>query len=251
MMHFKTDALVVRAEPYRDFDKRVIFLTEQFGKVVGIAPSAQRSRKRFGSGLESLTFISVVFQEKPQSSLVRLQEVKILNTHLPLKRNIKKFAYASYFLELISEVMYEREPLSGLFEFLHSFLVALEKTDHEILLSRLFEARLLPKIGWQPSISNCSVCQRPTETLEKNVWFSYQDGIIYCFSCLETHAHANHHQKVSKEAMLYLKKMMVGEKGLKPKREFEEQLKFLPLFIFHQLGKELYSFRFIETVIAE
>ena len=250
MAPFKTDALVVRAEPFRDFDKRVILLTKQFGKVIGIAPAAQRSRKRFGGGLESLNFISVVFQEKSQHALVRFQEIQVINSYPRLKKDIKKLAYASYFLELISEVMHERESLPHLFEYLNSFLRALEKTRYEVLLCRFFEARLLPKIGWQPNISDCSICKQSLEVVGKKIHFSYQEGIIYCDSCAKKGIQLSGTQEVSKETILYVKKMIEGEKNIKPQPELEHQLKFLPLFLFHQLGKELHSYRFIESVVS-
>jgi len=68
MALFKTKACVVQAFPFKDYDKRVVMLTEDYGKVVGIARGAKRSKKRFGSGLESLTLINAVYFEKQKKS---------------------------------------------------------------------------------------------------------------------------------------------------------------------------------------
>src|SRR3989338_4421045 len=184
MESHKALSFVLRSIPFKDFDKRVILLTRQFGKVVAIAPRAQNSRKRFGAGLESLTLVSALYQMKPNSSLGQLQEVQILNSFSVLKKSVKKMAYGSYFLEAIGEVMGENEPLPHLFDFLHSFLEALEKRSQEEVLARFFEARLLPKIGYQPILKHCVKCSLPFEALEAPISFSLSLGGIVCFRCL-------------------------------------------------------------------
>ncbi|MBI2645639.1 MAG: DNA repair protein RecO, partial [Deltaproteobacteria bacterium] len=142
MESHKALSFVLRSIPFKDFDKRVILLTKQFGKVVAIAPRAQKSQKRFGVGLESLTLVEALYQMKANSSLGQLQEVQILNPFSVLKKSVKKMAYGSYFLEIIGEVMGENESSPHLFDFLHSFLEALEKSSQEEVLARFFEARL-------------------------------------------------------------------------------------------------------------
>ena len=250
MESHKTSAFVFRAFPFKDFDKRVILLTRDFGKITAIAPRAQKSQKRFGAGLESLTLLSVVYGEKATSSLAHLQEVQILDSFLGLKKNVKKIAYGSYFLELLSEVMRENEVSGELFNFLHTFLKALEKSKEEELLARLFEARLLPKIGYQPILKQCLRCKMAMDLLQTGLSFSLDSGGILCSSCFRPSQEVVH--KVSKEAILYLDHMMSQKKSLPVNASLGREIKmFLPSFLFHHLGKRLKSYDFIEKLVGE
>lgn len=250
MESHKTSAFVFRSFPFKDFDKRVVLLTRQFGKVIAIAPGAQKSQKRFGSGLESLTLVSALYQMKANSSLGQLQEVQILNPFSVLKKNVKKMAYGSYFLEVIGEVMGENEPSHPLFDFLRSFLEALEKSHQEEVLARFFEARLLPKIGYQPVLKHCVKCLLPLEAFEGNISFSLSLGGIVCFQCLEREDQSSH--RVSKEVISYFNHMMMPQKSSPISGAMLQEIKtFLPSFLFYQLGKELKSYAFIEQVVGD
>lgn len=250
MESHKALSFVLRSIPFKDFDKRVILLTRQFGKVVAIAPRAQKSQKRFGSGLESLTLVSALYHMKPNSSLGQLQEVQILNPFSVLKKNVKKIAYGSYFLEMIGEVMGENEPSPNLFDFLQSFLEALEKRSQEEVLARFFEARLLPKIGYQPILKHCVKCLLPFEAFEGNISFSLSLGGIVCFRCLGREDDTS--RRVSKEVIRYLDHMMAPKKSAPISLPLLREIKtFLPSFLFYQLGKQLKSYTFIEQVVGD
>ena len=249
MEFHNTAAFVFRSLPFKDFDKRVILLTRQFGKITAIANRAQRSQKRFGAGLESLTLLSLVYGEKTSSSLVHLSEVHILDSFWVLKKNMKKLAYGSYFLELLSEVMRENEASHELFDFLKAFLKALEKSKEEELLARLFEARLLPKIGYQPILRHCLRCKASIDLLHAELFFSLDSGGILCLGCLRKSKEAV--QKVSKEAIFYLDHMMSQKKSLSVNVALGQEIKaFLPPFLFHHLGKRLKSYDFIEKLFG-
>lgn len=256
MERLKTHAFVFYSEPFWDYDKRVILLTQDFGKVTAIAPAAQRSLKRFGSALESLTQISIVYTEKRTSSLVRLEEAAIIYSFPSLKKDIKKMAYGSYFLEVISEVMREKEVSKSLFDFLFSFLKALEKSKHEELLCRLFEARLLSRIGYKPVLHHCLKCKVPLKDLGA-ISFSFLEGGVVCTGTCHLEARRGSprirkefFREISKESISYLEKMIHKEKSLPINLRLSREIKtFLPAFLFFQLGREMKSYQFIEQVV--
>lgn len=253
----KTEAFVVQAVPFQEQDKRVILITRDFGRMTAIAPGAQKSRKRFGGGLETLTLIEALYFEKRNSSLVRLQEVNILNVYAPLKKSVEKIAYGSYFLELVSELMGEQASFHALFGMLRSFLTALEKTRHEELLSRLFEARLLASAGWCPSLRACVRCQASLFDVSfepsQPVRFSFSAGGIVCHRCGP--ATQEHFFKdktwISRDALVYLDQMISNQKKIKVDLKLAKELKaFLPAFLFYHLGREPRSYAFIQRVVV-
>ncbi|HBQ21490.1 MAG: DNA repair protein RecO [Deltaproteobacteria bacterium GWA2_38_16] len=253
----KTSAFVFQAVPFSENDKRVILLTHDFGRVTAIAPYAQKSKRRFGGALEPLTLLSVLYSQKQHSSLARLSEVSVVNIFSGLKKSIHKMAYGCYFLEVISEVMRENESAQNLFDFLHSFLKSLEKTKQEDLLARLFEARLLPHIGYEPMLTGCLKCKKKVELLPEKLLFSYGEGGVKCNECAASVILSQYGEeslkKVSKETILYVNRMMTKQKiDVTMATHLRHEMKaLLPSFLFHHLGREMNSYRFIETLIAE
>jgi len=59
-----TPALVLRTRPFGESDRIVTLLTEQHGKVAGIAKGAKNSRRRFAGTLEPFVLIRAVFRQR-------------------------------------------------------------------------------------------------------------------------------------------------------------------------------------------
>jgi len=65
--------------------------------------------------------------------------------------------------------------------------------------------------------------------------------------------HVTGTKKVSKETILYVNRMMTKQKiDVTMATHLRHEMKaLLPSFLFHHLGREMNSYRFIETLIAE
>jgi DNA repair protein RecO (recombination protein O) len=66
-------AIVLRWRAYGESDKIATFLTEDFGKLTGIAKGAKNSRRRFPNSLEPLARVRVHFRQKPTANLAFLR----------------------------------------------------------------------------------------------------------------------------------------------------------------------------------
>ncbi len=243
----KTRALIFKAVPYREYDKRVQLLTRDYGKITVVAPAAQRSRKRFSSALDTLTYISAHYREKHGYGMARLEEMTVLDAFYVIKKDIKKISYASYFLEIVERVMREKEPSPLLFDFLFFFLKALEKTHREDWLARFFEARILPKIGYLPMLRQCVKCNVPKGALSGEILFSISSGGILCATCAG--ADRNQAFRISSQAILLLDRMISETKMFPLNEKVSIELKrYLPPFLFHHLEKEPKSYPFLESL---
>jgi DNA repair protein RecO (recombination protein O) len=182
--------------------------------------------------------------------MARLEEMTALDAFYLLKKDIKKISYASYFLEIVWQVMREPSPL--LFDFLLFFLKALEKTERSDWLARFFEARILPKIGYLPMLRQCVKCSVPKEAVSKEavsgeILFSISSGGILCAACAGTTD--GREERISSQAILYLDRMISEVKMFPLNEKISGELKgFLPSFLFHHLEKEPKSYRFIESL---
>ena len=60
----KTKAIVLRSIDYGESDRILTFLTDDFGKLKGIAKGARRSRRRFANALEPFSLSTLHFSRR-------------------------------------------------------------------------------------------------------------------------------------------------------------------------------------------
>ena len=104
MGQFKTWAIVIKTLDYGESDRIVAFYTSDFGKVKGIAKGAKRSKRRFPNALELFTLNRLIFFDKKESGLVRIEGCDIINTFPAIREDIRKIAFGCYLVELVDEM---------------------------------------------------------------------------------------------------------------------------------------------------
>lgn len=137
-----TDALILRTYTLGESDRIVVFLTRDRGKKRGVAKNARQSRRRFGGGLEPLTYGRVGYVERERRDLVRLEYVEPLRSPLSAVDG-DALGYVGYFAELIDEWAQEADPNETLFRLGASMVDALAQGVPINPLARYFEYWLL------------------------------------------------------------------------------------------------------------
>jgi DNA repair protein RecO (recombination protein O) len=137
-----TDALILRTYKLGESDRIVVFLTRDRGKKRGVAKNARQSRRRFGGGLEPLTYGRVGYVERERRELVRLDYVEPLRSPLSAADG-EALGYVSYFAELIDEWAQDADPNETLFRLGVSMVDAIAKGVPIQPLARYFEYWLL------------------------------------------------------------------------------------------------------------
>jgi DNA repair protein RecO len=141
MLH-TTDALILRTYKLGESDRLVVFLTRDRGKKRGVAKNARQSRRRFGGGLEPLTYGRVGYVERERRELVRLDYVEQRRSPLSALDG-DALGYASYFAELIDEWAQDADPNETLFRLGVSMVDAMAVGVPIEPLARYFEYWLL------------------------------------------------------------------------------------------------------------
>ncbi|HEY2149908.1 MAG TPA: DNA repair protein RecO [Vicinamibacterales bacterium] len=137
-----TDALILRTYKLGESDRIVVFLTRDRGKKRGVAKNARQSRRRFGGGLEPMTYGRVGYVERERRELVRLEYVEQLKSPLSAMDG-EALGYVSYFAELIDEWAQEADPNETLFRLGVSMVEAIANGVPIEPLARYFEYWLL------------------------------------------------------------------------------------------------------------
>ena len=179
-----TPAIVLRARAYGESDKIVSFLTENHGKVTGIAKGAKRSRKRFANSLEPLSFVNLRFQDRPHGNLVFILAADLLLGFKTLASCLDRIAAASYLAEITDGLIGEREENPLVFRHLKDGLTFLENNGASLAFLTSFELKLLRLAGYQPALEGCKRCgkQHP-DGLTGRWYFSVMDGGLLCQRC--------------------------------------------------------------------
>jgi DNA repair protein RecO len=134
--------LILRTYKLGESDRIVVFLTRDRGKKRGVAKNARQSRRRFGGGLEPLTYGRVGYVERERRDLVRLDYVEPQRSPLSAMDG-EALGYVSYFAELIDEWAQEADPNETLFRLGASMTEAIAQGVPIEPLARYFEFWLL------------------------------------------------------------------------------------------------------------
>jgi DNA repair protein RecO (recombination protein O) len=248
MPFYKTPAVVLRTTPYGEADKIVTLYTLDFGKIKGIAKGAKRSQRRFGNTLEVCSYVAASFFEKETSELVRLSHCDLIRPFEGLRGDIGNLAWASYLVELVSEMTAERIKNKALFDLL---IFALELIDQGILkeeILRVFEVRLLSSLGYQPHLDHCIRCKKGLGG--KNIFFGFREGGVLCSSCAANLLDLVPVSLGTVKTLLLAQKIplpQVRRLSFSP-QSLRESRAILSLFIQQYLGKELKSKKFLEQI---
>jgi DNA repair protein RecO (recombination protein O) len=179
-----TSAIVLRTRPFGESDKIVSFLTEDLGKVTGIAKGAKRSRRRFANSLEPFSVVNLHVREQPHAGLLFIVAADLQFGFKRLLGSLEKISLASYMVEITEGLIPEREENRPVFRHLNEGLRYLEDNDASLRFLTLFELKLLRLTGYQPLLDRCKECGKHRRDDFAGHWqFSPREGGVLCRSC--------------------------------------------------------------------
>jgi DNA repair protein RecO (recombination protein O) len=185
----RSEALVLRVHPLGEADKIVTFLTRDEGKLRGVARSARKSRRRFGSSLELWSRVAVSIFEKEGTDLARVDGCDLLESAYRLQENLETAYLLAYVAEVADLFARERQPEPHFYRLLESLLQSLRAGLPRTLAARYFETWTLRLHGLLPDPGRCGACQAPLGSA--GGIFHSGGGEILCRRCLPRPASAD------------------------------------------------------------
>ena len=82
----ETEGLVLKSYGLAEADKIVVFLTEEYGLVRGVAKGARRLRSKFGSSLEPFSIVRLTYFQKEERELVSIRQSESLRSKALVRR---------------------------------------------------------------------------------------------------------------------------------------------------------------------
>lgn len=152
-----SEAIILRTYPLREADLLVTFFTRAEGKVRGVARSAKKSKRRFGGGLEPLTYVRAYYEDRERQELTRLDSCEVIDSPLATRVTYARAVALGHIAELLDELLPDREGNDAVFRLTLSVLPAV-RGDEVWMPVTYFELWLTRLMGFLPDLSECIVC---------------------------------------------------------------------------------------------
>ncbi len=248
----KTEAIVINSRDWKETSKIVTFYTSSNGKLAAIAKGARRKNNPFRNCLQLFAYLNLVYYEKEGRELQVVSQCAELESFQDLREDLAKTAYASYFIQLVDEMVRGGEGNEELFMLLLAALYWLKEEGSSEMLARFFELHLLRVLGYNPMLRSCVVCQKAVKSPAGGLKLSPSSGGIVCERCLNGIGDCRTLSGGVYSALLHLQSVdIVKLKRLRLSHVLSEELKSaMYYYLGYFLEKRLKSQDFLERVIA-
>ncbi len=174
----KLTGMVISSMPVGEYDKRLVLMTKQRGKITAFSRGSRRPKSSMLGATEPFVFGE--FSLVPGKDAYTLVGAEVSNYFMELREDLEAACYGFYFLEFVS--YFGRENLDGtqLLKLLYQTLrVLCKKVIPLRLVRRIFELKILTIEGVYPQTFSCVACG-----INKNLnSFSFGRSGVVCDSC--------------------------------------------------------------------
>ncbi len=174
-------ALLLRSIDYRDSDRIVTLLTEDFGKVSAIARGARKSQRRFGGALQPYVVMRAEYR-LGRGDLAHLERVSVDRSFLNLLRNLEGIGAAGAALAVVRERLPEHEPEPAVFAMTTRCLEALDAGAPTQEAAMTLHLQVLAELGFAPTLDRCVHCGK-VPAPGRSASFDAGRGGIVCRAC--------------------------------------------------------------------
>ncbi|MGN0436131.1 MAG: DNA repair protein RecO [Wujia sp.] len=175
--------IVLYATPVGEYDKRLVVLTKERGKITVFANGARRPKSSFCAASQS--FVMGSFTVVAGHDAYTLTRVNVQEYFQDISFDIEKTCYASYFGELMSYYTREGDFCTNNLNLLYVTLKALVQGDMPYgLIRSVYELRLMDIEGQGVNAYNCVKCGSNADLNN----FNATAGGLVCDDCIKRSA---------------------------------------------------------------
>ncbi|HIT89868.1 MAG TPA: DNA repair protein RecO [Candidatus Merdenecus merdavium] len=170
--------MILSVMPIGDFDKRLVILTKERGKIVAFAKGARRQNSALLAATNPFVFGELKLYEGRNS--YNLLQAHVTNYFIDLRVDYEAACYGMYFLEFAEYYTQENNDEAEMLKLLYASLKALNNPylDHN-LVRYIFELKALVINGEYPDFFSCISCGKE----ERLGFFSVQGVGTVCEEC--------------------------------------------------------------------
>ena len=238
--------MVISDMPIGDFDKRLVIITKELGKISVFARGARKTNSPMIAGSRPFSFgVFSIYQGK---NTYNVNAIEISNYFAQLVEDIECAYYGFYFLEIADYFGREGIDASETINLLYlSFRALLNENIENDLVRSIYELRSLLINGEYPQVNECKECG----TIERLAVFSNNDEGIYCEECRRNVRDGKRLNTSTIYAMQFIlsapiEKLYTFKVSDKVKKELMEILRY---YLKTHIDKKLKSLEILENII--
>ncbi len=172
--------MVLSTMPVGEYDRRVVILTKEQGKISAFARGARRPNSPLVGAVNPFSFGTFTMYEGRTSYTI--QSASISNYFAELRGDIVGAYYGFYFLEFTDYYTKEFNDEREMLKLLYQTLRALTNPHIPNMLIRyIFELKALTINGQAPQVFQCMTCGNK----ERSAVFSAVKGGLVCSECMK------------------------------------------------------------------
>jgi DNA repair protein RecO (recombination protein O) len=180
--------MVLSAMPVGDYDKRLVILTKEIGKISAFAKGARRPNSALLACCQPFAFGE--FNLYAGRSSYNIISAEISNYFGELRDDFEGLCYGFYFCEFADYLTKENNDEKNILKLLYQTLRTLSRKTIDLLLVRvIFELKIMALNGETPQVFECVKCegkstkQSTDNRLSGKCYFSTESGGILCETC--------------------------------------------------------------------
>jgi DNA repair protein RecO (recombination protein O) len=241
-----TEAIVIGGHDLAEADRIVVFFTHAFGKVRAVAAGARRMRTKFGGSLQLFTQGRLVYFERPNRTLHRINEFAVTRSHQALRDDLHRMAIGSMLVESVAVGVEEGDAFPDLYHLLADGLELLAEARRPSLVLQGFTLHLLGLLGYLPELSECVSCRRKVGGADPAHISPSQGGLV----CMECRPAVSDAIQLSPTGLAFIRQArtltlrVIARESVAP-QALQEVSEILLTFLRHVLGRPLRSGEFL------
>ncbi|MFC1859440.1 DNA repair protein RecO [Thermodesulfobacteriota bacterium] len=252
MPSLSSPAILLRRIDHGDYDLIITFFTLYHGKMSSMAKAAKKSMKRFSGILELFSVLDIVCNSGRGRGLAILQEASLKEPFSGIRADLRKTAYASYWVELVNEWMEDSVKDAQVYNLLLHVLGNLNSNlFSEEFLSIVFQMKFIKIVGISPNLRQCNTCGTDLEKIaNEKVCLDPARGGLLCEKCSTGTSKRCRLSKGTVKQLLWIENGnldLVGRIRFSP-RAAREALGFLETFVPYHMGKKLRSLKVLRQL---
>lgn len=172
----KVKGIIISETSYSETSKLLNIFTDEYGIIGTIAKGAKRLKSNLRAVTSKLTYAEFQINYK-EGKLSNLICADVINPFNEIKKDLLKISYASFLLELTSQVMKQTNS-KDVFKYLEMTLLKIEEGFDPVVVTNILELKYLDYLGIKPVLDSCAVCGNT-----KILTVSTNKGGFVCTNC--------------------------------------------------------------------
>ena len=175
----KIEGIIVSDNDFKESSKILNIFTKEYGVIGVIAKGCKSIKSTLRSVTDRLTY-GYFYMNYKEDKLSVLSSVDVINPFKNIKKDIECISYASYILDLATQV-YKQNNSSDIYKLLIDSLIKINELYDPMVITNILELKYLDYLGVMPVLDRCSVCGS-----EKSIaTLSSSRGGYICNNCLK------------------------------------------------------------------